>query len=153
MRPLENLSKRQREATPRRLAEWLIEKVGYHFSTVNPGFTVACLWVQERSVYETFENTECWGRCANANLYAGPYPIIAHPPCGPWGNYRNKSHESIDHGIKAMELVHRWGGVVEHPLSSPLFEIYGRGGWVQKIDQADFGHQAKKTTLLYWYLN
>lgn len=51
-----------------------------------------------------------------------------------------------------MDLVHKWGGVVEHPVGSALFAVHGMGGRVNRVNQSDYGHLAKKPTLLYWYL-
>ncbi len=146
IRPLEQLSHRQRAATPLLFALHLVGRVRALLGVE----TVAALWVAKRSIYHTLPDVDCWDEKRDAWKYEGPYPIVAHPPCGPWGNFRGMSRESIQHGIRAMELVHRWGGVVEHPLGSPLFEIYGRTGWVERVNQADFGHQAIKATRLYW---
>jgi len=67
------------------------------------------------------------------------------------GRHRWKCNETIDHGIRAMEYVHRFGGVVEHPVGSHLFKVYGRGGWTERVNQGDFGHLAVKPTRLYWH--
>jgi hypothetical protein len=48
-----------------------------------------------------------------------------------------------------MELVHRWGGIVEQPLGSQLFRIAGRAGTVTRVDQGEYGHVCRKPTLLY----
>jgi hypothetical protein len=57
-----------------------------------------------------------------------------------------------------MELVHRWGGVVEQPKGSQLFRQYGRGGAIEEVNQGDYGMKSpgglyiRKPTLLYWYV-
>jgi hypothetical protein len=51
-----------------------------------------------------------------------------------------------------MEFVHRYGGVVEHPIGSALFAVHGRGGWIEKVNQHEFAHPALKPTLLYWFI-
>lgn len=146
MRPLEQLSKRQRAATPREFAMYLLRRVR---SLCNAS-QVACLWVMERSIYHELPGCDCWPKSRNARLYDGPGPIIAHPPCGPWGKYRAVSRESTLDGELAMEMVHRFGGVVEQPLGSRLFDVHGRGGW-ERVSQGDYGHAADKQTILYFY--
>jgi len=91
-----------------------------------------------------------YGVLKDANKYSGPHPIIAHPPCGPWGKFKAVSKESKEDGVKAMELVHRWGGVVEQPVGSSLFREHGDGRRVEVVNQFDFGHMALKPTMLYW---
>lgn len=148
LRPCESLSKRQREATPPPFAEYLLGRVrmahGCH--------TVAVLWVQSRSVYFSLPGTDCWSRARNARRYPGPHPVICHPPCGPWGKYHHVSGEDKEDGRIAVELVERFGGVVEQPVGSRLFRVH-RGmfvGHVERVDQSCFGHMARKPTLLYF---
>lgn len=148
-KPLENLSKRERESTPLAFACYLLARV----LALTGAQTVAVLWTQRRSNWQKlWPLVDCWGRQRNANLYPGPYPIIAHPPCGPWGKYRSVCKQSVDDGIRAMELVHRYHGCVEQPSGSALFMEHGReGGNVEVICQGDWGHPAQKSTLLYWF--
>src|SRR5262249_34237977 len=95
--------------------------------------------------------TDCWPRRRDARLYAGPWPVICHPPCGPWGNYKARCfRQGKEHGLLALEFVHRWGGVVEQPTGSDLFDLHGCGGTVGKLAQGDHGHAAIKATLLYF---
>lgn len=112
---------------------------------------VAVLWTERKSNwYQIWPEVEIWGIGRDANKYAGPYPIIAHPPCGPWGQMRPLSKESKEYGIKAIELVHAWGGIIEHPESSTLFEEHGRpGAVVIHLNQRDYGHPWSKPTKLY----
>lgn len=147
LRPLENLSSKQRKATPLLFALHLVGRIREAFGVED----VSVLWVAERSIYHSIPGCDCWPESRDAFKYDGNGPVICHPPCGPWGKYRDWCHESIDHGIKAMEFVHRFGGVVEHPVGSPLFTVYGRGGDIERLDQEKFGHQARKPTRLYWF--
>ncbi len=149
MRPLEHLSRQQRKATPLPLCDHLVARVQAMFKVSK----VAVLWTMDRggNYFRLWPRIEMWGKRLDANLYEGPWPVICHPPCGPWGKYKAKSHESKADGIKAIEIAHRWGGVVEHPLGSLLFKEHGRkGAEIEVIDQSDFGHQARKQTILYW---
>ena len=134
--------------------------------------TVAALYVDlGRGPYPTLPGVECWGFPErDANHYPGDHPIVAHPPCAPWGCL-SWSHERMiarggssvdgtaDCGPIAVAHVRRWGGVLEHPAGSKLWDYCelpppGRGkdqygGWTLKIRQSDFGHQAQKLTWLY----
>jgi len=52
--------------------------------------------------------------------------------------------------LLALDLVDRWGGVVEHPATSRLWaHAIGRKGWLWTIDQRWWGHRAIKRTTLY----
>jgi hypothetical protein len=103
---------------------------------------------------------ECWDEQRDARLYAGPHPVVAHPPCGPWSRLRFFCrHQPKDCAPIAVEQVRRWGGVLEHPQSSQLWphcdlplpgglpDAYG--GWSVELDQVSWGHRARKTTWLY----
>lgn len=66
---------------------------------------------------------DCWDEARDARLYDGPHPIVAHPPCGPWGRlrhlYRGNEHDCAP---RAVEQVRAFGGVLEHPAGSKLWE-------------------------------
>lgn len=147
MRPFENLSMRQRRATPLAVCRWLVKRVKDRFGVD----TVAVLWVERKSNYWClYPTVELWGLGRDARTYRGPHPVICHPPCGPWGKYKKNCHESKEHGLIAIDLMHRYGGVIEHPVGSSLFAEYGRGGVIERFNQGDMGHQCLKPTLLYW---
>lgn len=144
---MEKLSKFNRRATPPTLCRHLFERVSAEFSVA----TVAVLWVEPKSHYwKLWPSVEMWGKGRDARKYAGPHPIICHPPCGPWGKYKAVCHESKADAIIAVELVHRFGGVIEHPVGSSLFRDHGKGGEIERINQGDFGHLSLKPTMLYW---
>ncbi len=148
MRTVESLGRFDRCATPPPLCRLLVERVQRTFAVG----AVAVLWTHRRTLYwKLWPTVEIWGKGRDARLYAGPLPVICHPPCGPWGNYKAVAKESREHGIIAMEMVHRWGGVVEHPIGSSLFRDHGKGGLVEVINQSDYGHLAQKRTQLYWF--
>ncbi len=118
---------------------------------------------------------DCWGRAVrdgsqpglfsrdrDARTYAGPHPVVAHPPCGPWGrfywNYKG-GEGARSCGPTAVEQVRRFGGVLEHPSESGLWAacglplpgaaVDGAGGWTLEVQQCDWGHPARKRTWLY----
>lgn len=148
LRRLETLSKKQRAATPLPFAQYLLDRVRRAYGVR----TVAVLWVMRGSVYFSLPDTDCWDFVRDARLYNGPHPIIAHPPCGPWGKYCSRSHESKEDGRIAMRLVHEFGGVVEQPLGSQLFAECEEpfSGGLEFHNQSNWGHLALKPTLLYW---
>ena len=96
----------------------------------------------------------------DARTYDGPWPVVAHAPCGPWSSLRSLSRETTkDAAPHALAVVRRWGGVLEHPCGSLLFREYrmpfpgelpdGFGGVTVEIDQCDWGHVARKRTWIY----
>ena len=48
---------------------------------------VAALFVQRGGVYFDVEGVDPWDEERDARTYAGPYPVVAHPPCKRWGRY------------------------------------------------------------------
>lgn len=121
--------------------------------------TVAALYVDRGGIYPKL-GVDCWDADRDARKYAGPWPVVAHPPCGPWGRlrhlYRGDEHELAP---LAVEQVRRWGGVLEHPAGSRLWkhcrlpapgELPDEyGGQTIEVCQCDWGHVARKRTWLY----
>jgi hypothetical protein len=114
---------------------------------------VAVLYVDPRGPYPTLVR-HWYDEARDARTYAGPWPVVAHPPCGPWGNLRafcSRQDESL--GPIAVEQVRRWGGVLEHPETSRLFshcDVANDGiGKLWYVEQGAFGHVAQKRTVLY----
>lgn len=114
---------------------------------------VAVLGVAERSVYRSFRDVELYDRSRDLRTYQGPYPVVAHPPCAQWSRMREFARFDLEEkllGPLCIDLVRRYGGVVEHPLGSSLFAgLPGDVGHVFPIDQAWFGFPSRKRTLLY----
>jgi len=121
---------------------------------------VAALYVDvERGPYAGMAGVDAWGVERDAMTYAGPHPVVAHPPCGAWGNYAHKSHDSGVTGPVAVKQVRQFGGVLEHPKNSKLWRHCGMprpgeapdkwGGYSIEVFQRDWGHKALKTTWLY----
>jgi hypothetical protein len=104
---------------------------------------------------------ECWDEMRDARTYGGPYPVVAHPPCGAWGAMRfvNK-YQDASGGPAAVDAVRRWGGVLEQPKGSLLWAHCGlplpgefpdaSGGIAIEVAQVDWGHPARKRTWLYF---
>lgn len=134
--------------------------------------TVAALFVEPGGVYADLEGVELWDETRDARLYAGPWPVVAHPPCARWCNLaalveRRHGYRRGDDGgcfASALEAVRAYGGVLEHPARSLAWSTFGlplpaRGGWSQsltdggfatEISQVAYGHRARKRTWLYY---
>lgn len=123
---------------------------------------VAALYVEPGGPYFDLADVDCWDESRDARLYDGPYPIVAHPDCGPWGKLRHL-YQGTGHDCapRAVEQVREWGGVLEHPATSRLWPALGlprpdeqrtrdgSGGWTENVFQVDWGHVARKQTWLY----
>lgn len=133
---------------------------------------VAALYVEKDGAYCGMPHVDPWDRERDARTYAGPHPIVAHPPCERWGRYWHGSprkphqYELGDDGgcfAAALASVRRWGGVIEHPAYSHAWSKHGLrwpvrgrwreadliGGWTCHVEQAHYGHPARKATWLY----
>lgn len=128
--------------------------------TITWMYNVAALYVDKLGPYLNLP-VDIWDIERNAKLYNGPHPIIAHPPCGPWGMLSHLSNAVEDEkecAWRAIEQVRAFGGILEHPKGSKLFQISSLprpgetdscGGYTIEICQSDFGHVARKRTWLY----
>lgn len=137
--------------------------------------TVAALYVETAGAYFDLPGVDPWDETRDARLYAGPWPVVAHPPCQRWGSmaFVNHARWGGDHNRPgndegcfkaALYDVRRWGGVLEHPAKSRAWDAYGltkpaaigwqrclTGGWVCEVWQSAYGHRANKATWLYYF--
>lgn len=134
---------------------------------------VAALYVETNGVYTADPSIDAWDEARDARCYAGPLPVVAHPPCSRWCQLayviqKRWGHEVGDDGgtfEAALAAVRRYGGVLEHPAYSYAWARYGlprpqKGGgwsttlldegWVCEVSQAAYGHPARKLTWLYY---
>jgi len=137
---------------------------------------IAALFVETAGAYFGLPNVEPWDETADARRYAGPYPVVAHPPCQRWGRFwhgsTRKPHQfelGDDGGCfeAALNAVLRFGGVLEHPAHSKAWEAFGirkpkqgegwrrsdfghpsNGYWVCHVEQGHYGHFSRKPTWL-----
>ena len=134
---------------------------------------IAALFVDPHGTYSEVAGCEVWGLpYKDAREYAGPYRVIAHPPCARWCRLAGlvEARWGLKRGddggcfASAMASVRRWGGVLEHPaytdawaafgLTAPLSigwhpAGFGDPGWVCQVEQHHYGHKARKATWLY----
>jgi hypothetical protein len=135
---------------------------------------IAALYVETDGAYAGIPHVDLWDETRDALRYAGPYPVVAHPPCQRWGRYaRGGTHPNsprfeigTDGGCFAAALaaVRRWGGVLEHPRDSKAWPWFGlvkppreggwikaddAGGWTCCVSQGHYGHLAGKPSWLY----
>ena len=134
--------------------------------------TIAALYVETDGAYFNLDGVEPWDEARDARSYAGPHPVVAHPPCQRWGamanvNYARWGGEHNRPGndggcfAAALAAVRRWGGVLEHPAKTRAWAAHGLptpltgwtralcGGWVCEVWQSAYGHRANKATWLY----
>lgn len=133
---------------------------------------IAALYVEPAGCYAGLDGVDPWD---DARLYDGPWPVVAHPPCERWSSLNNLvlcryPHRAAEfaHGndggcfAAALAAVRRWGGVLEHPAQSRAWGSFDLptpakgqwqrgicGGWSIEVDQAAWGHPARKVTWLY----
>lgn len=135
---------------------------------------IAALFVERGGVYWDLPGVDPWDEARDARLYAGPHPVVAHPPCERWGRYARggpnphaaRRELGADDGCFAAAIasVRAFGGVLEHPEASHAWRAFGLlappwgGSWVAAgdgvgwtccVEQGHYGHPARKATWLY----
>lgn len=138
---------------------------------------LAALYVERDGAYYGLQNVDPWDEKRDAREYAGPHPVVAHPPCQRWGKMwagqplwikrtgqRKKKGDDDGCFKAALAAVRKHGGVLEHPWLSHAWPHFGltkpprTGGWVKAdkhggmtccIEQGRYGHYAPKPTMLY----
>jgi hypothetical protein len=132
---------------------------------------IAALYVEKDGCYWDLPGVDPWDESRDARKYAGPHPVVAHPPCDRWhqlsavNNKRWGFRINEDGGCfaAALEAVRAFGGVMEHPAETRAFKYHGLGrperwswqrtvdgDWITEVNQAAYGHRAaKRTWLLY----
>lgn len=148
---------------------------------------VAALYVDPQGPYPSAPGVECWdaqipirrSKPRDARLYAGPHPVVAHPPCQLWVNFaalnfkrwggaHNRPGNDGGCFAHALHCVLTFGGVLEHPADSNAWPAHDLSpppphalGWasvsgaganyhVCEVWQSAYGHLARKRTWLLW---
>jgi len=140
---------------------------------------IAALYVETGGAYFNRPDVDPWDERRDARKYDGPHPVVAHPPCQRWGKMWFGSPDVVKKtGIRkqlgddggcfaaALDQVRRFGGVLEHPWGSLAWPHFGlatpersggwimadfEGGWTCCVEQGQYGHYARKPTLLLAY--
>ena len=134
---------------------------------------VAALYVEPNGAYYGLPDVDPWDEARDARTYAGPHPVVAHPPCERWGRFwhgsTRKPHQfklGDDGGCfaAALDAVRRFGGILEHPADSRAWSRFNLnappreggwivadfyGGWTCYVEQGFYGHLSRKGTWLY----
>ena len=134
--------------------------------------TVAALFVESNGPYAGLDGVEVWDEARDARTYAGPHPVVAHPPCARWSvlaglvESRGGAKKREDDGCftACLAAVRNYGGVLEHPAQSAAWRWFGLnqppscggwvnadwlGGWTCCVAQRNYGHRARKRTWLF----
>ncbi len=134
---------------------------------------IAALFVETNGCYFGLPNVDPWDQERDARLYAGPWPVVAHPPCQLWVNFAalnfkryggEHNRPGNDGGCfsAALRAVYDFGGVLEHPAGSNAFAAHGLprvtwkgwqyvgGYWLCEVWQRAYGHPARKRTWLVY---
>ncbi len=133
---------------------------------------IAALYVETDGCYFGRPDIDAWDVTMDARKYAGPYPVVAHPPCQRWGRFwhgsTRKPHQfemGADEGCfrAALDAICTWGGVIEHPADSHAwkhfnilppsrFKGWESAGWADLytcyVEQGHYGHMSRKPTWL-----
>lgn len=134
---------------------------------------IAALFVETNGCYFGLPDVDPWDIERDARLYAGPYAVVAHPPCSRWcrlaavnqARYGQKIGDDDACFESALQSVRTYGGVLEHPAFSIAWPSFGIpkppssggwiktfcGGWTCHVEQRNYGHRARKATWLYAY--
>lgn len=129
---------------------------------------IAALYVDATGIYSNRADVDSWDVTRDARLYAGPWSVVAHPPCERWSRLaaiHGRIGEDGGTFASALAAVETWGGVLEHPAGSFAWPAHGlpappaSGGWVRSlwsrgwachVEQGHYGHEAPKATWLYY---
>lgn len=110
---------------------------------------VAALFVETDGCYYGLPDVDPWDEARDARKYAGPWPVVAHPPCQRWGKLwagqplwikrtGERKRKGDDGGCfeAALTAARTWGGIIEHPWGSHAWPHFGLntpargGGWI-----------------------
>lgn len=88
--------------------------------------TIAALCVAPNSIYKGMAGVEAYDEARDVRSFRGGVPVVAHPPCRAWSAYtahqaKPKPGEK-ELGLICADHLRTWGGVLEHPAHSRLFE-------------------------------
>lgn len=121
---------------------------------------ITALFVREDSTYKTL-GIDAYDIQRDARNWQGGNSVICHPPCRAWGRlaqFANPRPDEKELALLSVDLIQKWGGVLEHPYGSSLWPekdlpmpgiIDKFGGFSLCVNQSWWGHKAQKKTMLY----
>ena len=122
---------------------------------------VTVLFAHKDSVYRQIDGCDVWDEQRDARNWPGGTPVVAHPPCRMWGRLRRFARgnaEEMKLALLAVEMVRKFGGVLEHTYKSTLWEAASLpfpsrrdqwGGYTIAFPQWWLGHRAEKNSWFY----
>lgn len=106
------------------------------------------LCVDDSSNYFYIPNLDLYTKDRNAFNYNGDTMLICHPPCAQWSKLNGLAHVNNlekNLGPFCIELVNKYGGIVEHPVGSSLFKYCGvKIKNIISVNQSWWGFPAQK---------
>lgn len=89
---------------------------------------IAVLFARLDSIYKELPGCDVYDIQRDARTFRGGSAIVAHPPCRAWGRLRTfarpaEGERELAHF--AVDVVRRFGGVLEHPAGSLLWKSAG----------------------------
>lgn len=120
------------------------------------------LFTHELSNYNKYGICDTWSIRRDArNFFARSpdCPIIAHPPCRQFSRAKGLSKQDAGEYamvIQTAEYVQRYGGVLEHPAYSKLFDwlpepgAQSSSGFTVEVWQSWFGFPYRKRSWIYF---
>jgi len=122
---------------------------------------ISILFARTDSVYKKIPGCDVWDIERDARHWPGGNQIVAHPPCRAWGrlcHFAKPRPDEKDLARFAVRMVREFGGVLEHPAGSTLWDDQGLvkpglvdeyGGWTLDAPQRWWGHKAEKKSWFY----
>ena len=122
---------------------------------------VAVLCASSTSIYHQMTGVDVYDAKRDARSFAGGVPVVAHPPCRGWSAFcRHQAKPEpgeLELGLWCVEQLRLWGGVLEQPAYSRLWDAAGipkplqppvDGVWSMMVDQSWWGDRRSKRTWL-----
>lgn len=115
---------------------------------------IAALYVETDGCYFGLPGVDPWDEQRDARNYAGPWPVVAHPPCQRWGRMATGGPSAPatkrlgDDGncfAAALLTLSQVGGVIEHPCDSRAWRWFGMHG-----PRRHAGWQRTPGPLIWW---
>lgn len=123
---------------------------------------IPVLFTQVNSNYNLFPVFDTYDINRDAFTFSGRLPGVYHPPCRLFSRLRPFSNAPLSEkkcAFFSLSRVRQFGGILEHPRSSTLwqtgnFNLSGQiddyGGFLRSVNLSWFGFPCEKKTMLYF---